>query len=284
MNQRLLRWTASILLCMAGHASAESTASPPSDTLVLGVVPQFPSIELQRRWAPVVRWLESGCHIHIRMDFTPSIPAFEDGFIQGRYDVAYMNPYHAVMAARAQGYEPMVRDGHSSLKGILVVKADSAVRNLQDLQGSTLAFPAPNAFGASLYIRALLEREYGLQIKPYYAKTHANSYRHVLRGEAAAAGGVSSTLAAEGADVNRQLRVLYETPPVAPHPLSAHPRVSADVRRCITELMIHSDHGDEVKGWLAGVQMPQPMRASYVRDYQPLEKLSLESYVVRTTP
>ena len=271
-----------LALCVLAPAWAQpATAAEP---LLLGVVPQFPAVELQRRWAPVQAWLESECKIGIRIDYAGSIPEFEARFLKGQHDLAYMNPYHAVMAKRAQGYEPLVRNGKDMLTGVLVVKADGPVQRLEDLQGKKLAFPAPNAFGASLYMRALLEREHGVPFTPIYTKTHANTYRHVLRGEAAAGGGVQATLAAEGPDVRGQLRVLYETPPAAPHPLTAHPRVAPEVRHCIIERMIRPQQTDEVKGWLAGIQMPQPVAAEYARDYRPLEKLSLESYVVRTAP
>lgn len=277
---------AALALGTLGPAWSQPAAAPVAAPapLVLGVVPQFPATELQRRWTPVQNWLESECQVRIRLDFASSIPAFEERFLQGHHDLAYLNPYHAVMARRAQGYEPLVRDGKEMLTGVLVVRADSAVRRLQDLQGAKLAFPAPNAFGASLYMRALLEREHGLRFTASYVKTHANAYRHALRGDAAAAGGVLATLDAEGPDVRGQLKVLYETPPAAPHPLAAHPRVGPEVRRCITERMTRTGQTEAVRGWLAGIQMPQPVVAQYARDYQPLEKLALESYVVQTAP
>ncbi|WP_310568139.1 phosphate/phosphite/phosphonate ABC transporter substrate-binding protein [Hydrogenophaga sp.] len=288
MKRRLAPVTVAAALALGALGAAWSQpatvpASAPAP-LVLGVVPQFPAIELQRRWGPVQTWLESECQVRIRLDIASSIPAFEERFLQGHHDLAYLNPYHAVMAKRAQGYEPLVRDGKEMLTGVLVVRADSAVRRLQDLQGATLAFPAPNAFGASLYMRALLEREHGLRFTASYVKTHANAYRHVLRGDAAAAGGIQATLDAEGPEVRDQLRVLYETPPAAPHPLAAHPRVRPEVRRCITERMTRAGQTEAVRDWLAGIQMPQPVVAQYERDYRPLEKLSLESYVVRTAP
>lgn len=282
MKPTLARWAAITLLGLAGHAGAQPTA-PPSQ-LVLGIVPQFPAVELQRRWAPVVDWLEKACKLSIRLDFAASIPVFEERFLAGQHDLAYMNPYHAVMAYRAQRYEPLVRDGQGMLKGVLTVRADGSVQRLQDLQGATIAFPSPNAFGASLYMRALLERTHGIRFTPYYAKTHSNAYRHVLKGEALAAGGVGSTLAAETPEVQSQLRVLYETPPTASHPLVAHQRVNTEQRRCITEQLTAADLPQAKRDWLGEIQMPKPIRAVYGRDYQPLEKLSLESYVVHSAP
>lgn len=276
------RWAAAALLCLAGTAGAQTSPSP--GPLVLGVVPQFPALEVQRRWSPVVTWLEKACQLTIRLDFATSIPEFEERFLAGRHDLVYLNPYHAVMAYRAQRYEPLVRDGLGMLKGVLTVRADSPIQRLQDLQGATIAFPAPNAFGASLYMRALLERQHNVRFTPFYAKTHSNAYRHVIKGEAQAAGGVGSTLGAETPDVQSQLRVLYETPPAAPHPLAAHPRVSAEHRRCITEQLTAPDLPQATRDWLSAIQMPKPIPAMYTRDYQPLEKLALESYVVANTP
>lgn len=252
--------------------------------LTLGVVPQYPAVELQRRWAPVVELVEVRCRVKVRMEFFPNIPSFEQGFNSGLLDLAYVNPYHAVMARRAQRYEPLVREGKETLTGILVVKADSAVRRVQDLQGATIAFPAPNAFGASLYMRALLEREHGIRFTPTYVKTHSNSYRHVIKGEALAAGGVRATLETEGEDIQKSLRVIYETPGAAPHPLVAHPRVSPTVGQCIVSTLTGTELSNTQREALAGVQMPNPVKAVYARDYQPLEKLDLESYVVRTSP
>ena len=46
---------------------------------------------------------------------------FEQALQAGELDVAYGNPYHAVMARRWQGYEPVLRDSSERLSGILVV-------------------------------------------------------------------------------------------------------------------------------------------------------------------
>lgn len=268
------------LLMLCG--TAWSQVAPGAQPLTLGVVPQFPSVELQRRWTPVIEQVEDACQVKIQLVFSPTIPDFEQRFLKGQLDLAYLNPYHAVMARKSQGYEPLVREGKEMLNGILVVKADGPLRQLRDLQGATIAFPAPNAFGASLYMRALLEREHGIRFTAFYAKTHSNSYRHVLKGEALAAGGITATLDAEKPEIQGQLRVLYETPSTAPHPLMAHPRVSAAVRQCVVATLTSPGLTKPQRDALADVQMPNPVKATYERDYQPLEKLSLESYVVHT--
>jgi phosphonate transport system substrate-binding protein len=277
------KWIRSLLhASLAGMVTMAHAGS--ASPLILGVVPQFTATETQLRWTPIIEQLQTACSRRIELQPSRSIPTFETGFLAGTFDLAYMNPYHAVMAQRAQGYIPLVRDNKKRLKGVLVVAADSPYRKPQDLQDQAIAFPAPNAFGASLLMRAVLEREEGVRFTPLYVKTHSNAYRHVLTGQAAAAGGVQATLQAESDDFRSQLRVLFETPPSAPHPLAAHPRVDEATRTCITNALLHAIKSPSGQAALDSILMTEPTKAVYTRDYAPLERLSLESYVVQTPP
>lgn len=248
-------------------------------TYILSVVPQLPPLVIHRRWQPLVNYLREQHDIHLKLKITSSIPEFEKGLLKGGPDFAFMNPYHAVLAKRAQGYLPLVRDGSRQLKGILIVRKQSPVQKLSDLKDTVLAFPAPNAFGASLYMRALLIEKEGLVFTPRYVKTHANVYRHVVKGIASAGGGVNNTLRRESQAIRDQLRVLYTTPGAPPHPLGVHPRVPAKVQQALTAVLLKLAGTPAGPKLLKPVQMPQPVAANYERDYQPLEILGLERYL-----
>jgi phosphonate transport system substrate-binding protein len=217
--------------------------------------------------------------VEFRLQVSRSIPEFEQDFQRGIPDFAFLNPYHAVMASRSHGYIPLLRDS-KPLTGILVVRSDDPLKSVRQLDGRDLAFPAPNAFGASLYLRALLAEEFRIRVTPRYVKTHSNVYRHVILGEAAAGGAVNNTLEHESAEVRGRLRVLYETPGVAAHPVVAHPRVPETVRKAFSEAIFRLAADSAMAPMLAAVQLPRPVAAHYARDYQVLEKLNLGRYVV----
>jgi len=264
-----------VLLLGIAHPTAYG-----GQTLSIAIVPQFPPDQVYKAWVPVLERLTAMTGLNFDLKVFATIPAFEKAFLKGEPDVAYMNPYHAVMANRAAGYEPIIRD-RQDLTGILVVRKDAAIGSVKELDGKVVAFPAPNAFGASLYMRALLTEQEHVRITPAYVKTHSNVYRHVIAGRAAAGGAVQRTLDKESEGVRSQLRVLYRTPPAPSHPVAVHPRVSAQVRQALQEAFLEmGKHGDPKDNeLLKAVQMPQPVAASY-RDYTPLEKLGLEKYVV----
>ena len=247
---------------------------------ILAVVPQFTPSEVHRTWTPIVEKLSRATGRQFEIKIYTSIPKFEAAFLDGEIDLAFMNPYHAVMAKRAQGYIPLLRDDTNPLTGILLVQRDSPIKSIKELNGKALAFPAPNAFGASLYMRALLAEQEKISITPHYLKTHSNVYRHVIVGEAVAGGGVNNTLKREPPEVQAQLRVLFETPGVPSHPLAAHPRMPEGLRQAVTNTLLDMVNDPAGQKLLVEIQLPKPVKADYARDYQPLEKLKLEKYVV----
>lgn len=257
-----------------GQALAQG--EPPAYTV--SIVPQFQAVEISRVWAPVLERVGREAGVTLQLKVAKDIPSFEDDFQAGKPDFAYLNPYHQVMARKAQGYVPLVRDA-KLLTGILVVRQDDPIQSVHALQGKTVAFPAPNAFGASLLIRAHLAEQEKIAITPFYAKTHTNAYRQTMMGKAAAAGGLRATLDKEPPEVRAMLRVLMETPGAAPHPLSAHPRVPTKVQQAVRAAMLKLATDPDLQDNFRDIPMSQPVAADHVRDYQPLDKLRLERYV-----
>ncbi len=248
--------------------------------LSVAVVPQFPAATLHRDWTPLLEQLGRRVGVEFRLLLQPTIPRFETDVFSGLADLAYLNPYHQVIAQREQGYLPLVRS-RVPLTGVLVVRRDDPISTLRGLEGKTLAFPAPNAFGASLYLRALLTEREKIPYTTTYVQTHGNVYRQVLAGQAAAGGGVNHTLNQERDEVRQGLRVLFETPGVPPHPLSAHPRLDAGLRKAITEALVDLAARPEGEALLRAVEIEGLVRADHARDYAPLEALRLDRYVVR---
>ncbi|WJW74416.1 phosphate/phosphite/phosphonate ABC transporter substrate-binding protein [Thiohalobacter sp. IOR34] len=252
-----------------------------AETFSWSVVPQFTGTEIHRDWTPLLNSLSRMTGHQFRLKIYDSIPDFEEDFLRGDSDIAYMNPYHAVMAHRAQGYIPIIRDSASRLTGILLVRRDSPIHDIRQLQGTRIAFAAPNAFAVSLYMRALLARKEQLHIVPQYVGTHSNAYRQVLLGRVAACGGVYRTLNKERPEVRDNLRIIYRTPSTTTHPISVHPRVPEKARTDIQSALLELASQAKGQQLLNAVLLPQPVAADYRRDYQPLEELRLDNFVER---
>lgn len=250
-----------------------------SKVLTVAVVPQLTLSVTYAKWSPLLERVGRISGQCFELEIPQTIPAFEKMLLMGQPDFAFVNPYHEVMAKKRQGYIPILIDSRSKLTGILVVRADSPIQSIQDLQGKEVAFPAPNSFAASLLIRAELAKK-GIQIYPKYLKTHAGGYRAVAIGDLVASGGVNNTLLREEQSLREQLRVLYETSGYAPHPFVANPRVPSSIRRSVTAAFISLSKEASGEKLLEEVQMPAPIPSDYQRDFAPLERLQLEKFVV----
>ena len=247
----------------------------------IGVVPQFEPRKLTGIWAPILQELEVRTGYKFQLKGAKDIPEFEVDLQSGAYDFAYMNPYHAVIANRDQGYIPLVRDGGRSLYGILVVEKDSPYQVIQDLNGAQIAFPSPNALGASLLMRAELERKRGVQIFPKYVKTHSSVYLHVVLGHSPAGGGVMGTLNQQSQEIRDRLRTLYVTQEMPPHPFSAHSRIPENVRLQVQKALLELASQEAGAAKLANVPFKKMIATSY-EDYAPLAEWGLEDYYIKS--
>lgn len=242
-----------------------------------GVVPQFEPRKLSAIWSPVLAELEKRTGFKLTMVGAARIPEFEGEFEAGRYDFAYMNPYHSLVAMRTQKYAPLVRDGGQKLFGILVTAKDGPIRQVSDLAGKEIAFPAPNALGASLLMRADLSGLHRISFTPVWAQTHSSAYLNAALGKVAAAGGVMATFQQQPQQVRDKLRIVYETRHIAPHPVMVHPRVPTADREKMRQAFIDMGKTAEGKEMLAKIPIEQIVPAN-TEDYSEIQGWGLEHY------
>lgn len=242
------------------------------------VVPQFEQRKLFAVWRPIVDELARRSGLSLKLVAAISVAEFEAQLSRGSYDFVYTNPYHVLRERSRQGYIPLVRDAEA-LRGIVVVAKDSPLHKPADLAGQRLAIPSPNALGASLLVRADLERLFKAKVEPVNVNTHSSVYMHVAQGLLPAGGGVEKTLSEQEPAVRELLRVLYVTRDMPSHPVAAHPRLPAKARAALQAALLELAATPEGQAMLAKVPMRQPVSTS-MKDYEPMRSWGLDSYWV----
>jgi phosphonate transport system substrate-binding protein len=279
--QRLIAvFTCALIASSAAQAACLGEQNT-TKTYIFDVVPQLPAAKIYTTWSPLLQrvGLEAGLCFDLRV--SPTIPEFEQRLLKGEPEFVFLNPYHAVLAHQKKKYQPLLADSEDLLTGILVVRADSPAKSLADLKGQTITFPAPNAFAASLLIRAEMAKN-KIEITPVFVKTHSNVYRSVIGKDAIAGGGVNNTLDHEAPEVRQQLRVLYETPAYNPHPVATHPSVPSAVRERFLKAILKLAQNEEGRKLLEAISLSKPQAVTYAKHYKPLESLQLEKFLVLT--
>lgn len=218
--------TAILCALLSVLVSSALQAQEKSETLTFGIVPQQSAAVLVKLWAPILQYVGDRADCKLVFKTAKDIPAFEERLLAGEYDMAYMNPYHYTVAHERQGYAAFANQSNKKIRGIIVVKADSPIQELAELDGTEMCFPSPAAFAASIVPQAYLGKQ-NVQIRPKYVSSHDSVYRNVALGRYAAGGGIERTLANVDEDVRKALRVLYKTEGYTPHAIAAHPRIDS---------------------------------------------------------
>lgn len=269
-----------MLLFSTGCIAEDQQKSSTDRVIKVGVVPQFSAERINAIWEPILSSLSEQTGIKLQLDASTDIPSFEKRFNAGDFDLAYMNPYHAIVAHKEAGYEPILRDVGRTLYGILVVKKDSPLKTVEELDGKKIAFPAPNALGAALIPRTEFARKYNIDIEEMYVSSHSSVYLNVVLGLAQAGGGVQKTLQQQSEEIRSQLRIINQTAEVPPHPIVAHPRVPADVVEKISDAMLQL--GETVAGREMLGKIPVKMIGkTALKDYDLLKEMGLEDFYVQ---
>lgn len=191
-------------------------------TYVFGVVPQQSPLVLHKKWTPVVKYLSKKTGLNISFKTEKSIGDFEKALYAGKYDLAYMNPYHYVVASRTQGFDAALRR-NKQIRGILLTQKN---KSIEDLSGSSIiAFPSPNAFAATLVMKYELIKDFGIDLQKSgnykYVNSHDSVYKGVARGIADFGGGVQRTFKNFNSKADKdKLHVVHTTAAYPSHPIA----------------------------------------------------------------
>lgn len=221
--------------------------------IVLGVVPQQSPLKLAKKWSKVTEYLEEKTGIKVIFKTEKSIPKFEKELYAGKYDISYMNPYHFIVAKKAQNYDAFTR-ANKNIVGIVLSKSEKVDFTKENLMGKRFLFPAPNAFAATLLPKLEFKEKFGIDIdkdmKVLYVNSHDSVYKGISRDIGYLGGGIIRTFNNFQANADKdKLHIVYKTSPYPSHPIAAHPRVDKELVAKIQKAFI--DMPNEIKKTLS---------------------------------
>ena len=128
-------------------------ASPGREAVVyrLGVHPLHNPQRLAEVYGPIVAFVNRSLDgVRLRLEASRSYEEFERRLADRSLDFAVPNPYQTLAAARS-GYRVIGKMGDDDrFRGILLVRKDSGIREVTDLKGKVVSFPAPTALAATM--------------------------------------------------------------------------------------------------------------------------------------
>ncbi len=243
-------------------------------SLSFAVVPQQSAQKLAMNWTPLINEVSRITDIPMQFATAKDIPTFEERLQQGVYDIVYMNPYHYVVFHDTAGYQALAKQMNHKIHGIVVVRKDLPYKNLNDLNGMTIAFPAPASFAATILPQAELSRQ-GIVFIPKYVLSHDSVYLNVTRGFFPAGGGVIRTLLSTQDAVQDDLRILWTSADYTSHAFATGKSVSSSQRQDILSALVSLNHTEKGRELFRKINF-KGIEAAQDRDWDDIRALKLE--------
>jgi len=164
------------------------------DPLVMGVFPRRNVKLTHRTFAPLANHLSQKLGREVQLKTAKDFMTFWSDLHKNEFDLVHLNQYHYVIAHDQLGYEAIVMNvefGENTLAGVLMVRADSDIKTVEDLRGKRVLFGGGPRAMASYIIPTYLLHMAGLNKGDYvevFAKNPPNAIISTYHKQADAAG------------------------------------------------------------------------------------------------
>ncbi len=264
----------SMPLFAAERPLANPIATHTQQVFTFGIGPREAASELARRWGPVLHYLSEKTGYTLQFTTARDIPTFQEDMKAGKFDLAFINPYHYTKFHERNGYEAFANERDGKLTGVVVVRMDSPVQAVEALDNQTVAFPAASALAATVLPLAYFA-EQNVHVTPQYVVSMDSVYRAVAKGFFPAGGGEMRTYNTLDPDVRSQLRILWTAEPLPPFAFAAHPRVPKNVVENIRQAMQDMDRNPQGAALLKTIQF-KGIDPAVDSDYDGMRRLKLK--------
>jgi phosphonate transport system substrate-binding protein len=241
------------------------TDAPPSaETVYLfGVHPLHNPQRLYEVFSPLADYLsEQIPGVRFKLEASRNYATYEQKLYDSRFHFSLPNPFQTINAID-KGYRVFAKIGDDdNFRGIILVRRDAGIREVTDLNGEIVSFPAPTALAATMMPQFYLQT-HGIDIrkemKSRYVGSQESSIMNVYLRQTAA--GASwplpwQALAKERPELKQELEVIWETEPLINNGLVVLPEVPIEIVQQVHDLIINLNTHDQ------GRRILEPMALS----------------------
>jgi len=220
-------------------ASYASAKSGPEEIRFGSVAMDIPAV-MQKRLLPLTKYLSKALGQPVVLKLSPNMPAAIDEVASGAVEVSYLTPVAYIRSHQkgdTQLIAKTVTNNKASFKLMIVVREDSPIKTVADLEGKSFAFGDKAALlqraavvGANMPLEKLSSYE--------FIGHYDNIVRAVLNKDFDA-GILKDTMAYKWE--GKGIRILYETPDLPPYNIAASKKVNNVVLKKLQKAFLELD-------------------------------------------
>lgn len=211
-----------------------------SDELTFGSVAMDIPAVMHKRLKPLTVYLSTKLNRPVTLKLSPDMGAAINEAASGAVDLTYLTPV-AYLRAHAKGNAQLIAktitDGKANFQLMIVVKEDSPIKTIEDLQGKSFAFGDEKALlQRATVVGAGIKLE---QFKDYRFIGHYDNIARAVMNDDFDAGILKDTMAFKWQ--GKGLRILHSSPELPPYNIVASNKVSKKLLKELQQVFLSLD-------------------------------------------
>jgi phosphonate transport system substrate-binding protein len=254
---------------LAGATHALATEKP----IRIGMIPDAGATQVSvEQKAPLRAYLEKALNRPVTLVIPTNYNATVEGLGNGSLDIAYLGALTFVKAHARYGAIPLVqREADRQFHSLFITQANSSIKSLKDLKGTSFAFGDINSTSGHLMPYRAMEKVgliAGKDFKFRYTGSHAATVKAVESG-AVDAGACDETvfkaMTKDGKADPSKMRVFYTSEPFVDYGWAARANLDKSTQQAIINAFTELEPGkdDEILAILRGKKFVAANNAEY---------------------
>jgi phosphonate transport system substrate-binding protein len=257
-----------IFFCMSCSQQEETVSVKETNTnqvrFRIGLIPEQNIFSQKKRYEPLAAYLSKKIGMKVELAILSRYGNIIDNFTDKALDGAFFGSFTGALAHKKMNLDALTRpeysNGISSYHGLVFVRKDSGIRNVNDMRGKRFVFVDKATTAGWLlplyYFKSHSVQDYRAFLKEtYFAGTHEGAIYDVLDKKAdigAAKNTVFDRLADTDQRVSQELLILAKSPDVPANGLCVRKDLDETLKTKLKQTLLNMDRNDEGREVLKG--------------------------------
>jgi phosphonate transport system substrate-binding protein len=275
-----------LLLC-GGLAFTGAAAQP---TLRVSAIPDEAPTELQRKFAPLGRYLERTLGLKVVFIPVTDYAAVVEGLVADKLDLAWLGGFTFVQARLRSGNAIPIaqREEDQAFTSKFIANAASGIDSLADLKGKTFTFGSVSSTSGHLMPRYFLLQRNIDPDKDFkrvaYSGAHDATALQVESGKVAAGvlnASVWERLVLEKKVDTGKVKVIWTTPPYIDYTWTVRGNLEPSLVKKLTDAFLRLDPKDPAHKEILALQRASRFVPSRLEEYKSIEQAARSAGLLR---
>lgn len=251
LSTLILITAAVVVLAGCGGGGGGGGSASGDEPLRVGLIPNENPEEVEAQYQLLEDYLREEIGREVELSVPTTYNAVVEAMVSGELDLAYFGGLTYVQARQRADVRPLFTEvnpetGTTKYRSVIIVPADSDVRNVEDLEGEDFAFGSVSSTSGSLYPSIMLKGagvDYRKDLgEVIYTGGHDTTAQAVANGRVAAGGledRILNDLLEEGIIEKNRVRVIEESDPVEGYPWVVRDDLPDEDQRALTDAYLN---------------------------------------------